>query len=163
MSYENLSSCTFDIINSSQSLPKTFKMTLEEELMPLISSRGGHKGKITRIVTEEDNPSTLSNFATSVTNITEGIFCRFCNVSGHSNNACIQFKTLEARKERLSFLRRCWRCTNGNHVAKQCPGSTASLKYACKVCNSKGHITALCYNDPSLKDSLLIEEDNSST
>ena len=118
------------------------------ELKP--NSGQNWKPKNNSLVTQEDKPSTLSNFATSVTNKVEDKFCKFCDAAGHYHSECTQYKTLEARKDRLKFLKRCFKCTNGNHFANQCPGKTASLKNPCRVCKSKGHITALCHNDPAL-------------
>ena len=74
LSYENLSSRSFDISNSSQSLPKTVKMTLADEMKPLISSRGGHKGVISRILRglkdqKDDNSLTLVLFKKLENNI----------------------------------------------------------------------------------------------
>ena len=70
--------------------------------------------------------------------------CRFCNADGHANSYCKLYATLDDRKRRCKDLGLCALCTQPNHSTDKCFGVSNKLKYPCKVCNSRGHVSAMC-------------------
>ncbi|TMS32771.1 hypothetical protein L596_000572 [Steinernema carpocapsae] len=65
--------------------------------------------------------------------------CVFHPSNGHFSTACRSYATLEAGKERLREQKRCFRCLNAEHNAKNCPNKNIK----CKKCGQLHHY-ALC-------------------
>ncbi|KAL6741550.1 hypothetical protein Aduo_014791 [Ancylostoma duodenale] len=60
--------------------------------------------------------------------------CLFCGDARHWATACLQFKTLSARKKRLEELNRCERClTKADHTVTNC-----KTKSFCSYCRKDG-------------------------
>ena len=89
--------------------------------------------------------TTLENFnTTSETNVTYKLFCKFCNIEGHSMYACAGYPTFSTRVQRCKELKLCENCSSLKHDSKKCYGKENKLSYECKVCKTKSHISALC-------------------
>ena len=91
----------------------------------------------------------LENFATSIGRGNQSYHCKFCDNDGHSSYYCAVYKTREQRVERCKALKLCFRCTSNKHHSSSCPGQTGGLYKPCRICNSKGHIGAMCSKDVS--------------
>ena len=72
------------------------------------------------------------------------LHCRFCNVNGHSNLHCPNFLTCDDRIKKCKELKICIYCTSLKHDSENCQGLQDKLWKACKFCNSRQHIGALC-------------------
>ena len=87
--------------------------------------------------------TTLENFNTN-TNNNFKLFCKFCNLDGHSMFGCHIYDSHKARVNQCKALKMCETCTSSKHVAGECFGKDNKLTFECKVCKSKSHISALC-------------------
>ena len=94
----------------------------------------------------QNNANTTQNLNYAVTESNKPLVlhCRFCNVDGHSNLFCPNFPSYEDRVKKCKELKLCHNCTSVKHDASSCPGLQNKLFKACKFCNSRQHVGALC-------------------
>ena len=88
--------------------------------------------------------STLENFQTKTEGGTFKSHCKFCNTNNHSMFHCPKYSSHEARTYRCKEINLCDLCSSSKHKNKDCFGRENRLSYECKICKSKGHISALC-------------------
>jgi len=67
--------------------------------------------------------------------------CKFCTSTGHSMLSCSRYSSYQDRKRRCEELGVCSSCTSKQH---QSDGCNRPLDFACVICKSKKHISALC-------------------
>ena len=83
--------------------------------------------------------SVKPNFVNNVNNAVKS--CKLCNAGGHTMFHCKKYPNHQSRVDRCRDLNLCIYCSGNNHEASNC---NQSLKYACTICSSKEHISALC-------------------
>ncbi|XP_040066343.1 uncharacterized protein LOC120839989 [Ixodes scapularis] len=81
--------------------------------------------------------------ATSVLHANITSPCFFCRSTKHATEVCTGDLTLEVKKKRLAEENRCFRCTIGEHRAREC-----RRKVTCASCSGR-HATSMC--DPNWK------------
>ena len=86
--------------------------------------------------------ATLQNFATS----TQELQCKLCDTRGHNMGCCDKFTTYIARIQRCLELNLCIHCNSRRHKSEKCLGIQNKLRYACKHCPSRSHVTPPCNN-----------------
>ncbi|XP_074653136.1 uncharacterized protein LOC141907380 [Tubulanus polymorphus] len=69
--------------------------------------------------------------------------CHYCS-AGHKATNCIQFVTVEARKNRIKQLGLCFNCLISSHQSRQCPS-----RIKCKKCHVGRHHTSICTGSQS--------------
>ena len=100
----------------------------------------------------QHNPAPANNsdnFATAtakvnMTNNDKKYHCRLCIADGHTSSHCNVYPNIKDRRDRCVELKLCTLCTLANHAQDKCFGKSNQLKYPCKLCNSSGHVTAMC-------------------
>ena len=83
---------------------------------------------------------TLQNFKNTSSKFT----CKLCGGHGHSLGQCNNFTNYEAKIARLNELSLCTRCAGSGHNEHNCFGKQGKLRYECRNCHVKEHITPLC-------------------
>ena len=94
----------------------------------------------------KENKSTMQNFGTI--NKEQKLKCKVCLAEGHSIGKCTSFSSHNDKVARLRELSLCSRCAGSGHNENQCYGKQNKLRFECKICHKKEHITPLC---PSLE------------
>ena len=91
-------------------------------------------------------PAALQNFATNTSQVTQKseFSCGFCGARGHSALVCSRYNTHQIRLDRCGAAGLCTLCTSSNHNQSKCPGKDSKLRYPCKICKGKCHISAMC-------------------
>lgn len=84
------------------------------------------------------------------------ISCQLCSKEGHKAVDCNTYKTLEARKKRVSEEKLCGSCLSNRHKTEACQ----SL-WSCRVCEEKTHHTALHPNKAQLQNVVTAGGDSS--
>src|SRR5215469_12563306 len=77
--------------------------------------------------------------------------CKLCNDYNHYLGECLKYLSFKARRERCIELKLCSSCSNGKHLAPNCPARNLGLSKGCYHCKSKKHISALCSADGKSK------------
>ena len=96
-----------------------------------------------------NSTNNSDNFATAtakvnVTNNDKKYHCRLCVADGHTSSHCSVYSNIKDRRDRCVALKLCTLCTLANHAEDRCFGKSNKLKFPCKLCNSSGHVTAMC-------------------
>ena len=103
--------------------------------------------------TDPVHKPALENFVTSVSRgPAESYHCKLCDSNGHTAYYCNQYKTREQRVERCKSLKLCFRCNSNKHITTSCPGKEGKMRFPCRTCGSRGHISAMCHKDSSTSD-----------
>ena len=85
---------------------------------------------------------TMQNF--SSINKSDYYKCKLCSTGGHSIGGCPTFTSCNARIDRLKELGLCFRCAGSGHTEVQCYGKQNKLRFECRSCKRRDHITPLC-------------------
>ena len=91
---------------------------------------------------KEENKSTMQNFK-SVNKVNQ-LMCKLCSAEGHSLGKCNSFNNYADKIARLRELSLCIRCAGSGHDENSCYGKQGKIRFACKVCQKREHITPLC-------------------
>ena len=87
----------------------------------------------------EGSKGTLQNFK----NISTKFACKLCGGQGHSLGQYNNYTSYEEKIVRLSELSLCTRCAGSGHNENNCFGKQSKLRYECRICHVKEHITPL--------------------
>ncbi len=88
----------------------------------------------------KSNIPSVKNFKTD----NRQVYCKLCLTDSHSMGSCTQFPNYKSKIARLIELGLCEKCAGPNHKTEQCYGQQNKLRFACKLCGTKEHITSLC-------------------
>lgn len=141
------------IFNNYQNLIRTLiKTSFRKPEVSHTKSKTSSVKNIKSSKFEVENKSTLENFNTKFDKMPEKMYyCKFCATEGHSMINCLKYSDTEARIARCQEKNLCELCTSSKHSSKDCYGQSNKLTYACKYCNGKNHISALCNKNKSIK------------
>ena len=91
----------------------------------------------------KETKSTMQNFGAVNTKF-EKLRCKLCSAEGHSIGKCPSFVHYTDRLARLKELSLCTRCAGTGHNEEKCYGKQNKLRFECRNCKKKEHITPLC-------------------
>ena len=111
-------------------------------------------GENTSEVVKPSNAKQVKSSTENLQTQSKRLYCKLCQNEGHTLGYCHQFNTCDSKLARLNDLGLCSRCAGPGHKAESCYGKQNKLKFACKICGTKEHITGLC---PKNKSSSKIE------
>ena len=135
-----------DIFDNMNEIIEKLNKTKPNKDQPKFLPKPKHSGQVLKF---NSSKPALENFATGANRGGVVLHCKFCDKDGHSSYYCNEFKTNEQRNDRCKQLKLCFKCTSNKHVSPNCPGKRGALYYPCKICGSKGHVSAMCHKDIS--------------
>ena len=94
----------------------------------------------------------MQNFKSVNTKVNQ-LTCKLCSAEGHSMGKCNNFNNYEDKISRLKELSLCIRCAGAGHDENSCYGKQSKLRFECKVCKRREHITPLCPTQTKSKSS----------
>ena len=93
----------------------------------------------------------MQNFKSVNTKVNQLTY-KLCS-AGHSMGKCKNFNNYEDKISRLKELSLCIRCSGSGHDENSCYGKQSKLRFECKVCKKREHITPLCPTQTKSKSS----------
>ena len=84
--------------------------------------------------------STVQNYKSTFSKMK----CKLCGSVEHSLGLCSTFTNYANKVARLRELSLCTRCAGSGHNEDNCYGKQGKLRYECRVCQTKAHLTPLC-------------------
>ena len=86
---------------------------------------------------------TMQNFGAVNTKLVK-LRCKLCSSEGHTIGKCTNFLKYNDKLARLKELSLCSRCAGSGHNEDNCYGKQNKLRFECRNCKKKEHITPLC-------------------
>ena len=93
-----------------------------------------------RFKESNEKKSTVLNYKTTFSKKK----CKLCSSDEHSLGLCSTFTSYEDKLARLRELTLCTRCAGSGHTENNCFGKQGKLRYECRICQTREHITPLC-------------------
>ena len=98
-----------------------------------------------------ETKSNIQNFKSVNTKVNQ-LTCKLCSAEGYSMGKCNNFNNYENKISRLKESSLCIRCAGSGHD-NSCYGKQSKLRFECKVCKKREHITPLCPTHTKSKSS----------
>ena len=144
-----------DILSQYNEIIKTLtKTSLNKKRSfskPFSKSNANYNNSPFKYKEAKESKSTIQSFSAS--NFKENkLICKLCSSEGHTLGKCSTFSSYSDKVARLLELSLCIRCAGSGHTEDKCYGKQNKLRFECKICKKKEHITPLCplNNDQSV-------------
>ena len=138
-----------EILNRYNDVIKTLAKTTSIKRKMVSKSFSKQSANLNSVAKAEESKSTMQSFGAVCTKL-EKLRCKLCSAEGHSIGRCPNFLHYADRIARLKELSLCTRCAGSGHDEDKCYGKQNKMRFECRICKRREHITPLCPLNESL-------------